>query len=568
MAISQYDIRFILSMSDRTGNTMRRFAGDMNKTTAEAARMKKAFTAMDIGRGLQLRGLLGGAALGAAASQAATFATATTKAATQIAGDNSVQKTAQNTIKLQSQILDLMHQFPASAQQQADAAYNIFSSMNVPLEKGVALLKLFNMVAVAGATDLATATNAMITIINNFGGSFDQVMKNINTSFAVIRFGKLEFADFNDMLNSVVPAAKGAGQSLQDVSGAMAFLTTKMKSNIAATALSRLLEVMARPDFRRGAERLGLDFQKIDGTLRPFPELIHQLARLPVAQLKGTVNTLIPLLTAVGRGSGKGIQSTVQSRRALIQMVLDERRFQGMQQNVVGATDEFRKRYVAMIGSAGVKWERFKATLQATAIVVGAAVIPWFERLGTIITRGIDWMRANRGTVEFAAKALLAASMASLLAGTILKLYGSGVILYTGLSRVAGVFVLLWGKGIRLPALFGNIAKGIWTMSAAFTGLSLSGGRAMLTMAGIGVWATRLLKLSATAIVFNIGINLFDKKKRDKAAFLAKQGLLGSAALETILGTSFGTERWFASDKTKQALNDWERKQKVHAKIR
>ena len=87
MALGAYDIRFILSVSDRTGNSLRRVGSDMRGVAADAARMKKAFTAMDVGRGLQLRGLLGGAALGVAAQQAANFSTLVTKAGTQIAGN-------------------------------------------------------------------------------------------------------------------------------------------------------------------------------------------------------------------------------------------------------------------------------------------------------------------------------------------------------------------------------------------------------------------------------------------------------------------------------------------------
>lgn len=489
MALSSYDVRFILSVSDRTGNSLRRFAGDMRSTTAEAARMKKAFTAMDLGRGLAIRGLLAGAGLGVAGEQAASFATQVTKAATQIAGNNSVQKIGQNSIKLQKELLDLMHQFPGTAKEQADAAYDIFSAMNVPLQKGVGLLKLFNMVAVAGATDLSTASDAMIKILNNFGGSWERTMKSINTSFAIIRFGKLEFSEFNTMLDSVVPAAKGAGQSLQDVAGAMAFLTTRMGPAVAATGLSRLLDVMARPDFRRGAERLGLDFETVDKSLRPLPDLIHELARLPVAQIKGAIGSLIPLVTSVGRGGGKGIQAQSQARRTLNQLVLNERQFQQFQGNVLGATEEFSKRYAAMIGTSGVRWEKFKATLQATAIVVGAAVIPYFERLGEVITKGINWAKNNEGTVKFAAKALLAVSVASLLAGTFLKLYGASLILYTGLTRLAGAFAFA-NIAARATALMGFL-------SAAFSLLRTNGLKALPVI---------LMNLGALSTLAKLGI--------------------------------------------------------------
>ena len=512
MALSAYDVRFILSVQDRTGNSLRRFAGDMSKTTAEAARMKKAFTAMDIGRGMAIRGLLAGAGLGVAAEQAATFESSVTKAATQVkqlGNNNTVQQIGKTSIALQKNLLDLMHQFPGSAQQQADAAYDIFSAMNVPLKRGVALLKLFNMVAVAGATDLETATNAMITVINNFGGSFDQIMKSVNTSFAIIRFGKLEFSEFNKMLDSVVPAAKGAGQSLQDVAGAMAFLTTRMGPSVAATGLSRLLDVMARPDFKRGAERLGLNFTTVDKSLRPLPDLIHELSRLPVAKIKGAIGAMIPLVTSVGRGGGKGIQAQSQARRTLNQLVLSEKQYSQFQNNVLGATDEFAKRYASMIGTSGVKWERFKATLQATAIVVGAAVIPYFERLGTVISKGIDWAKNNRGTVEFAAKALLAVSVASLLAGTFLKLYGSSIILGSGLIKLGKYMI-----GLQIAA---RVSAAIGFLGAAFSLLTTYGLKALpvifMMNAGLKTLLARLALLAKVGFIVTTIIFLWEMRK-------------------------------------------------------
>lgn len=436
MALGRYDINFILRTTDRTGNTMRTVARDMGMMTKQAKLTRAAFLSMDVGRGLQLRGLLGGAALGVAAQQAATFESSVTKAATQMADSTTIEKIASNTKQLSKEVLDLMKQFPGTAEQQAAAAYDIFSAMNVPLEKGVGLLKLFNMVAVAGATDLETASDAMITLLNTFGGSWKDTMNSVNTSFAVVRFGKMEFAEFNNMLQSVVPAAKGAGQSLQDVGGAMAFLSTRMKPNIAATALSRLLEVMARPDFQKGAHDLGLEITDLSGRLKPLPQVIDELARLPVAKIKGTINSLIPLLTAVGRGGGRGTQSTVFARRALVTMIEQRADFQKLQGLTLTAQSEFEKRYTMMIGSAGVRWEKFKASMQAVLIIVGQAAIPIFEKLGEKVAMAIAWARANQGLVTFAAKWIAVLSVASLAIGTFMRLGGALVIVATGFYRL------------------------------------------------------------------------------------------------------------------------------------
>lgn len=623
MALSSYDIRFILSVSDRTGNSLRRVAGDMRGVTADATRMKKAFAAMDVGRGLQLRGLLAGAGLGVAAQQAANFQTSVTKAASQIAGNNDVQKIGQNTIKLQEQILGLMKQFPASAQEQADAAYDIFSSMNVPLKQGVGLLKLFNMVAVAGATDLSTAANAMITILNNFGGSWDKTMKAVNTSFAIIRFGRLEFNEFNDMLNAVVPSAKAAGQSLEDVSGAMAFITTRIPSQKqGATAISRLLEVFTRSDFRAGAKKLRLNIEEADGALKPLPQIIGELARLDVAKAKSTINSLFSVVTSTGRGGGRGVQSTIQARRALTLLVTQYQEYVKTQRNVTGATSEFEKRYTAMIGSAGVKWEKFKAQLQALLIMVGAAVIPAFERLGGVLQHGIDWARQNRGTIEFIAKATLAVAVASLLAGTFLKLYGAALIVFTGLKRISmigGGFLAVWarlsavgdtivgvlgriagglllvggksggaagnmgtlttrlwlaitaittlnGAGLRAAFSMGKFATATWLLITAISTLNITGVKAALSMVPLASMLARFAKIGVITIGINVIMNFMKKEKRDRAGFLAKRGLLGSAAFELMFGTDFGTSKWFQSKETKDAIDAYDKKQKTARK--
>lgn len=548
MALSSYDIRFILSVSDRTGNSLRRVGSDMRGVAADAARMRKAFTALDVGRGLQLRGLLGGAALGAAAQQAANFSTQVTKAATQVAGNNSLQQIGKNVTGLQKEILDLMGQFPASAQEQADAAYDIFSAMNVPLKQGVGLLKLFNMVAVAGATDLETATNAMITIINNFGGSWEQTMKAVNTSFAIIRFGRLEFSEFNDMLNSVVPAAKAAGMSLEDVSGAMAMVTKLIPSQKqGATAISRLLEVISRPDFRRGAERLGLDIETAEGALRPLPKIIQQLARLDIAQATSTINSLFQVVTATGRGGGRGIQSTVQARRALILLVKEYQEYERIQREVTGATSEFEKRYTFMIGSAGVKWEKFKAQMQALLILIGTAAIPLFTKLGEKVSNAIDWARQNKGTIGFITKLTLLISVASLVSGTLLKMYGTLLILRVGFGAVSKAGVAAFAAlnlAIRLHMAQLASAFILWKATSA----------RFLVVAAAAARASAAIRLfGATMAASLVAATAFTSRLMGLGKMLALLVRGGPYIVAISLLIEFKDEIW---KKTKEALGD------------
>jgi len=299
-------------------------------------------------------------------------------------------------------------------------------------------------------------------------------------------------------------------------------------------------------------------------------------------------------------------------------MVTEYKQYLETQRNVTGATSEFEKRYTAMIGSAGVKWEKFKAQLQAMLIVVGAAVIPAFERLGGVLQHGIDWARNNRGTVEFVAKATLAVAVASLLAGTFLKLYGAGLIVFTGLKRigiVTGGLLGMWARvaavgdaivgvlgriGIGLLAMggrgtvatgvlggltarlwlattaistmnitalrsafgLGKFAQAAWLLVTAITSLNIAGVRAALSLMPLAGMLAKFAKIGVITIGINVVWNMINKQKRDRTGFLAKRGLLGSAALEAIFGTDFGTSKWFATKETKDAIDEFDRRQK------
>jgi TP901 family phage tail tape measure protein len=406
------------------------------------SRMRKGTLAVDAGRNMMLRGLLLTAGSGFLAQQAATFDTGAMKAATQVAkgpGARTPEGMTRSSAKLQEEILGMMGQFPARAQEMEDAAYQIFSAMNVTFGQGVDLLRTFNAVAVAGATDLATATNAGITLFNNFGGSAQQNAKALDTAFAVIRLGRMEFDDFNDMLNQVVPVAKATGQSLEDVGGAMAFVTSRIPSQRqSATAIARLLEVLSRSDARLGLKKLGASIEDEKGNLLSLPKIMEQIVKLPLAQTQSGINELIPFVTSTGRGEGRGIQSTIQARKALSLLINQFKEYQEIQKQVAAGGDEFRIRYEMMLGTAGVKWERFKSQLQAIAIVIGQGVLPFMLRLADLVSRGVDWAKANSGTVKLVASMVALFGVANLVLGVLASFAGSVVVLYNAFRLMAG----------------------------------------------------------------------------------------------------------------------------------
>lgn len=435
----------------------------------------------DVGRNMQLRGLLLTAGLGYIADYASDFATSTAKAASQVqapgGGTPTTKGIQANNVRLQKDILNLMGQYPAKAKEMTDASYQIFSSMNVNYKQGISLLETFNAIAVAGATDLATATDAGITLFNNFGGSAAKNARVLDTAFSIIRVGRMEFEDFNQMLNQVAPAAKAAGQSLEDVGGAMAFLTTRMPSQrMAATALARLMEGFSRSDFRSGMQKLGKSIEDEFHNLLPLPEIMKQVYSLPMAQSKSGLNNLFPFVTKIGRGQGKfgqgggrGIEFTKQGRTALTLMATDMKGYLALQKQVNQAQNEFAARYATMLGTPGVKWEKLKSQLQALAIEFGTYLIPYMIKFAYYLDEGIQWVRAHQGMIKWIALGSAAFAMLNLVGGAIVTIGGAVQVIGALFAFAFGSSTLTGMAGV--VAGLGKISAVLAVVTSAMYGL-------------------------------------------------------------------------------------------------
>lgn len=411
-------------------------------------------SASHVGRVAQLGGLVGTAAFAGAASQAADFDTLVRQAATQARGlGQSFATVGPIADKIRNRILAMMQAFPQSADEMAASAYDIFSSVNLidratgktDLGKGFKLMNTAARVAVAGNEDLETATNALITVVNNFGGAGNNLNKRLDTMFNIIRFGRMRLSDFNDMMNKIAPAAKAAGASLEDVGGAMAVLTEKIPSQTqVATQLSRLLQIFSHPDFIKGMEALHHPItigEGADKRLKAPVEIIRTLIEAFPEIKKGGVETqnLIRTITRAGRLArtgrpGEGIQGTIYASRGLTQLArsfgeLDER-----QKQIINNAGEYDRAYKAMMQSQGVQWRIFTNQVRAAVLIIGKEAIPVFAKVGTWLQKAIDWWKSlSKETQGSIVRWAAWISIGSLVGGILLSIVGSIVSLFANL---------------------------------------------------------------------------------------------------------------------------------------
>lgn len=365
--------------------------------------MGRARTATHIGGITALAGGVTLAGLAGAASTFANFNRESVKAATQMRGvDESFASTFKVAGVLQTAILDLTRTFPASASEMAQSAFQISSGMDLAgnsiqrYNQTARLLRTANRIAVAGFVDLESATDTMITILNNFDPSLQNVNQTLNTLFAIVRFGRGDFEQFTPLFGGVAAAAKGAGQSLTEAGAALAFLTTVLPRPEAAASVRRALQIMGRREFVEGFREVfgqpaTIDVRGVE-KLRPLNEIIGIMAAGLGDVSKGGIQlqNILQLITAEGQKAmgreGIGLTSTEQARRGFAQLITNSEQYRHVLQNIMDDTTEFDEAFGAARVTPGVQWQVAMNQFKAFAIVVGQDVLPHMLRLIGFLT--------------------------------------------------------------------------------------------------------------------------------------------------------------------------------------
>lgn len=399
-----------------------------------------------VGRTMQLFGAIGTVSLGMASSKAAEFNTEMSLAATQARniGAPATQVTRRidqltngfthNGVELQG-VLDLMNEFPADSQQMSAATYDIFSSMNLErngvmdVAKGLELLRDANKIAVAGGVELKEGTNAMITVLNNFDPQLENTTENFDTMFDIVRFGRMRLSEFNIMMNKIAPATADAGNNLEDVAGAMAYLTTVMPSQrMVATGISRLIEALRHEDVVAGLDEMGVKIKDATGAMRPFDEVLKDIAeRFPELRTGAmSAQEFFREVTKTGRGGGRGLTFTAEGRRALSQIMKHFDEYLERQRQIETNQGEFAASHAAQMRALGVQWNIFMNRVRAVVIAIGTDAIPVFSELGELLQKFLNWWNSlnpemRQGIVRLAALA----AIGTLVAGVFLAIVGS-----------------------------------------------------------------------------------------------------------------------------------------------
>lgn len=439
------------------------------------------------GRVLQMFGLIATATMGFAAESAAKFNSQFTLAATQArpAGAPATRTVAIGR-DISKQVLDMMQQFPASAEEMSNSFYEIFSGTNIQqVGQATEAVRVFNQMAVAGGADLKTMTDAGISMYNNFGGlhgEFKNMTDAANAFFATVRYGRMNAIQWAQAMPFVLSIAKEAGLTYKDVSETMALLTRQTGARYTgrdAQGLARLIQLFGRADVSAGLAAKGIDvFDKTTGRMRrPFAiiEDIHKRMNLTYKQ---ALNFFKEISANAGTGRG-GTQGTVQAIRAFGFIYQNMEQAQSISKQVRGDTDEMVKSFQAMSKTGGVQWSVFLNQLRVLVYTIGNQAIPALLEFGRPIQRAVKWFNdLSDGTKHTIGYIVTFTSVLTLLGGTAAMILSGPLRILLGfmatrrLKELSQLVTDLRGQAVlqtpaEAPQIFGPSGRVLATVGAS-----------------------------------------------------------------------------------------------------
>lgn len=165
--------------------------------------------------------------------------------------------------RLSKDIINLTRVLPQTAQELAAAEYDVISA-GVALDKSIKVLELSGKAAVAGVTDTKTAAATGIAVVNAYGKSIDELEEVYDVLFQTVRKGVTTFPELAQYIGVVLPVARAAGVSFEDVAASIATMTKAgIQTPRATTFLRSGIAALSAPtkEAQKAMKEMGITWQ-------------------------------------------------------------------------------------------------------------------------------------------------------------------------------------------------------------------------------------------------------------------------------------------------------------------
>jgi TP901 family phage tail tape measure protein len=303
------------------------------------------------------------------------------------------------------------------------ALYNSLSA-GVPRENVFQFLQDANKLAVAGASDVGVAVDALTSVTNAYGHDVLSAADASNILFTGVKQGKTTLDELSGAMSVVAPIAAGLGIGFDSVVSSMAAMTSQGEPTAgAATKLKALMGELAQP-----TSKIATLFQELSG--QSFPDFIAG---------GGSIEEALAMIGQHAQDTGAQASTLANSMEAgmALMMLTSE-----TGANQVGANmDAMAER----TGAVDTAFERMDSGVAATTAKIVAKIKTFalgvgeqFQSLGPLFTAFGPTMGKLLGAGIGAAGGFLVKAIPGLFAGMLPMLTGQAAIAGTATGAAQG----------------------------------------------------------------------------------------------------------------------------------
>lgn len=432
MAVGARELMLILRVRDEASRVLRGAAGDIDRMSDASKRAAQKH----IDQGKALVGI--GAGIATVGAIGLQWLNDATKAASDYNQQVAYTKTQTDKVQVSMEELgeigkQVARTIPVPFEEIQSGLYDIFSSMDVTVPQAKNLLTEFSKAAVAGQTDLQTASRGSISILNAWKLPASEVNRVNDVMFRLVQKGVGTYGDFSKAIGRAIPSTVRAGGSIEDLAGMMAFMTRNGLSTAqAATSAGRAFDAMSNPATEKHMKALGLTTRNAKGEFKPMTQIVEELnGKLG----KMTAPQRAEAMKALFLGSG----GTIQARRFFDLAIPGFKELNLRTSEMHNSAGTMEGAYKTMFETPQSQMVLMQNKYKAMRVEIGEQLLPIKMKLVGAITKLLDaWNNLSPGQQKFIAIAALVVVGLTILVGVVLIVVG-GILMLMGAAALAGV---------------------------------------------------------------------------------------------------------------------------------
>ena len=451
--------------------------------------------------------------------------------------------------RFSASIRKMSKEFGVGTDELASGLYQILSA-TIPAEDAIGVLEASTKAAIGGITDVATATDAIVGILNAYKMEASEAGDVSDALFMTVKRGKLTYEELANSIGTATAFAKQAGIPIEQLGATLALVTTNnIKADKAINGLRQGLSSMMKPATEADKIFKSLFGETFDiSAIQKAGDFIQFLKeiklRTDALSTGPRENALVRLFGDIR--AGQALLGVVDNVEALT-LNMD------YMANKAGIADKQFQKFNSTIGK---QFDKLVQSAKDMMLELGISLVhvmrDWMESLMETIETITEWIKKNRQLVVSFVRitALLLAGGAALKVFSLLLGIATPLVVKLGsvlikvltfglIGAAKGAYALTAALAPLLPALAG-VFIGMAAMNEAFDlGLTLGQQFAAVLAIVIGslvIYKSVVFIISAAMAIWNaLTIALTAAKAALSGVIMMLAGVIGGIYLGAIL---------------------------------